>query len=91
MPSSYVLFVVLTVLGNVLAVGGAFSLRRLLRLPFAQGLKPRDPFSRTIAILFTQDADDADFRRCQRQTIWLFCGAMLVLYLARWLLARAQA
>ena len=77
------LFTLLTILGSLLAVGGLLSLRRLLQLPLGQQFQSRDPFSQSIAILFAAEVGDVEFRRLQRRTIWLFCGAMLVLYLAR--------
>lgn len=88
--NSHALLALLTAIGIALTILGVMSLRGLLRTPVAQTLKSTDPFSRTIAILFTTGISDANFRRRQRRTIWLFCGAMLVLYLARLLVIKAQ-
>lgn len=75
--------VVATLIAVGLFVAGVRSLNSLKRLDEATGADRSDPFYTSVALLFSTSPRDAKFRGRQRQTIWLFCGAILLLYFAR--------
>jgi len=78
-----VISVIVTLIAVGVFIAGVRSLNSLKRLDDATGSERSDPFYTSVALLFSTSPRDAKFRSRQRRTIWLFCGAILLLYFAR--------
>ncbi|MCR9201196.1 MAG: hypothetical protein NXI04_21355 [Planctomycetaceae bacterium] len=44
---------------------------------------PKDPLHTSFSVLFSTNPPSPEFRSHQRRIIWMFCGSMLLLYVAR--------
>ena len=73
----------LTILAIGLFIVGLKSLGSLKRLGEPTSLERADPLYTSVTLLFSTSPRNNEFRAAQRRTIWLFCGAILLLYLAR--------
>ena len=73
----------LSLAGTILFLLGVWSFVQLRQLAKQEKIAPNDPFGNYLAVLFWTGERTLDFRRRQRRTIWLFCGAALLLYIAR--------
>lgn len=77
------MFLALTFLATALFVAGCYSLRNFLTALKAEGISSDDPFFSKISLLFTPNIQDPSLKKQQKRVIWLFCGALLVLFVAR--------
>ena len=74
---------VLTLVAIGLFSVGVASLISLHGLDNPTSLERSDPFYTYVTLLFSTAPRSQEFRVAQRRTIWLFCAAILLLYLAR--------
>ncbi|QDV27959.1 hypothetical protein [Aureliella helgolandensis] len=74
---------ILTLLSVGLLIAGVRSLVLLQRIDEPTDSERSDPFYTPVTLLFSTAPRSAKFGAVQRRTIWLFCGSILVLYLAR--------
>jgi hypothetical protein len=80
------LFILLTSMGVAVMVLGFFSLQSLMSATSESSAgDKRDPFlaGRVLSALFNTKHADMTLRRLQKRTIWLFCGSMLLFFVAR--------
>ena len=82
---------ILTLMAIVLFAAGVRSLFALQQLGAPTDAERADPFFNFVGLLFSTATRTDEFRVVQRRTIWLFCGSMLLLYLARMSLIQADA
>ena len=79
--------VVFLVIINAAIVGGlVFAIREAIRLRTIVDLsdeRTRDPFTSTLAVLFSNTHGDAAIRKRQRRTINMFCGVVLLVFVSR--------
>jgi hypothetical protein len=80
---SAVMIGICTALAIGMFVAGVVSLKRLKRIDQPTDAERVDPFYTSVALLFSTTPRSHEFRAIQRRTIWLFCGSLLLLFLAR--------
>ena len=84
--------VILLAVVNAAIVGGlVFGIRELIRLRSLVSLtseQSRDPFSSTLAVLFSGEHGDPRIRRLQTRTVKVFWGVILLLFVSRHLIAQ---
>ncbi|GAA5508879.1 hypothetical protein Rcae01_04348 [Novipirellula caenicola] len=74
---------VLTLIAIGLFVAGVRSLASLKRIAEPTDTERSDPFFTSVTLLFSTANRSDEFKLVQRRTIWLFCGSILLLYIAR--------
>ena len=74
---------ILTLFATGLFIAGMRSLALLNRIDEPSNAERSDPFFTLVALLFSNAKRSDKFRKLQRRTIWLFCGSILLLYVAR--------
>ena len=76
-------FVLITALAVAAFAGGVVSLANLRQLGSPTDRERADPFLQSVTFLFSTEPRGEAFRKVQRRTIWLFCGAILLLFAAK--------
>ncbi len=74
---------ILTLIAIGLFIAGLWSLASLKRIAEPTESERADPYYTSVTLLFSTVNRGDEFRKVQRRTIWLFCGSMLLFYLAR--------
>lgn len=85
------MYAVLTLIAIGLFVAGVRSLVALRRIDGPTAAERSDPFFTSVTLLFSTADRSDEFRSVQRRTIWLFCGSILLLYIARAVFVQSAA
>lgn len=80
----------LTFIGTALFIAGCYSFRALRRLQAPEHNNEKDPFGQSISLVFSTGERSPEFGRRQRQTIFYFSAAILLLFVARFAVLSVQ-